>query len=447
MNKLKNISLLLVSFAFMYSGAIMAQETEGAVTGENGIINFKTNDGEFKWSFGGRIYMDGVYYNEDATDLSSKSNVSDARLYAKASWGKWNTKINFSFANNEVKAKDIYLNYKINKKSSIKIGNFFEPFGIQGAISSKETRFIGDSFSGDAFGIGRSVGIAFTTFSNKYYISTGIFGGRIGNKNEGDSGYSGTVKAVYSPIVKEGMTFHIGGSASYRKPDANGFDEKYNDDEYNREVIYAAGPDDKFLNADIKHAGNELKLNAELLGTYGRFMVQSEYYNNKVYRKSNYNLQFENSTPDMWGWPSSAQDLENWYGVQRDIEMNGYYVQTGYLIKGADYSYNSATAYINRPKAGSIEVLARVNKTNLNDIDGIFMQDKFWDADPVKAAAGQTNYSVGGGESIDYSLGLNYYVNNNVMFRLNYTYMDIDNVYFRQDDKVSFIKARVQVNF
>ena len=446
MNKFKNKSLLLISFVLLCTN-IIAQENNVDSNEKKGVINFQSEKGDFKWSFGGRAYMDGVFYNEDATDLSSKATISDVRLYTKATWGKWDTKINFSFAENKIHAKDIYLNYSLSDNSAIKIGNFFEPFGIQGAISSKETRFIGSSNSGEAFGIGRSVGISYTTFADKYYISTGVFGGRIGNTNAGDSGYSATVKAVYSPIVEEGMTFHIGGSASYRKPDANGFDSVYNDDEYNREVVIAAGPEDKFLNGVVNHAGNELKLNAELLGTYGRFMVQSEYYNNKVYRKSNYELQFENSTPDMWGWPSSAQDLENWYGVQRDIEMSGYYVQAGYLLKGSDYTYNSSTAYINRPGAGSIEILARINNTNLNDIDGIFMQNKFWDANPLKASAGQTNYSVGGGESTDYSLALNYYVSNNVMFRLNYTYMDIDNVYFREDTKISYLKARLQINF
>jgi len=448
MNKIKKISLLLVSFTFMYTGTIMAQETEVAkVTGENGIINFKSNDGDYKWSFGGRAYMDGTYYMEDATDLSSKTNLSDVRLYAKASWKKWEAKINFSFAENEVHAKDIYLKYNLSDNSYLKVGNFYEPFGIQGSISSKDSKFIGNSFSGEAFGIGRTVGIGYTTFSNRYFVSGGLFGSEIGNTKKGDAGYSVTAKAVYSPIVEDNMNFHVGASASYRLPDANGYDEKYNDDEYNREVIYAAGPEHKFLNAVVDHAGNELKLNAQLLGTYGRFMIQSEYYSNKVYRKSNYELQFEHSTPDMWGWPSSSQDLEDWYGKQRDIKTDGYYVQAGYLIKGDNYSYNSSSAFLNRPKAGSVELLVRLNQTNLNDIDGIFMQDKFWDADPIKAASGQTNFSVGGGESIDYSLGLNYYVNNNVMFRLNYTYMDIDNVYFRQDDKISFVKARIQVNF
>jgi phosphate-selective porin OprO/OprP len=296
-------------------------------------------------------------------------------------------------------------------------------------------------------GIGRSIGLGYTYYTDKFYGSTGLFAGSVDNHNKGDQGFSTTTKLVYTPIVNDKVLFQVGGSFTYRTPEANGFSESLNDDDYNREVMLSAGPEHKFLNAEIAHAGNELKLNMEILATYGRFMFQSEYYSNKVYRKSNYDLQFKHSRPDMWGWSSTEKGFEDWYGVQRDIETDGYYVQAGFLLKGDDYSYNSASAYINRPKAGSLELVARFNKTNMNDIDGIFMQNKFWDADPSKAASGQTNFSVGGGESVDWALGLNYYVSNNVMFRLNYTSMDIDNVYYRQDDKVSFVKARVQVNF
>jgi phosphate-selective porin OprO/OprP len=279
-----------------------------------------------------------------------------------------------------------------------------------------------------------------------YFISAGIFAGKMDNDKMGDGGFSVTAKAVYTPINEEGLLVHLGASASYRLPDANGFDAKFNDDDYNREVTYAAGPEHKFLNAHIGNAGTELKFNAEVIATYGPFLLQGEYYKNKVNRRDNYDLQFEHSRPDMWGWASTAEGFESWYGVQRDIETKGYYAQVGFLL-GDEYSYNSASAYLNRPKAGTIEFLARMNNTNLNDIDGIFMQDKFWNADPSKAAAGQTNYSVGGGESTDYSLAVNYYVSNNVMFRLNYTMMDIDNVYFRMDDSVSYLKARLQLNF
>jgi len=443
MIKLKNISLMLL--LGLACSSVNAQEN--ITTKENkGAIKFTSNDGEYKWSFGGRIYTDAVYYMDDATDLSSKTNISDVRLYGTATWGNWDAKINFSFAKNKVSAKDVYLNYRFNKNTSIKMGNFFEPFGIQGSISSKDTRFIGSSNSGEAFGISRSIGVAATHFTDKYFLSAGIFAGRINNAEMGDGGFSVTGKAVYTPINEEGMLVHFGASASYRMPDANGFDAKYNDDDYNREVKYAAGPEHKFLNAHIGNVGSELKFNGEVLAIYGGLLFQGEYYQNKAMRRSNYDLQFEHSRPDMWGWASTAKGFEDWYGVQRDIETKGFYAQVGYLF-GSDYSYNSATAYINRPKNGSFEVLARFNNTDLNDIDGIFMQNKFWDADPMKAAAGQTNYSVGGGESTDYSLALNYYVSNNVMFRLNYTVMDIDNLYYRMDDQVSYVNARIQVNF
>jgi len=455
MIKLKNISLMLLALGLTCSSVVAQENTtvkENVTAKEkNGAIKFASEDGQYKWAFGGRTYMDAVYYMDDATDLSSRTNISDVRLYGVATWGQWDAKINFNFAKNKISAKDVYLNYRFNKNTSVKFGNFFEPFGIQGSISSKNTRFIGSSNSGQAFGISRSIGIAATNYTDMYFISAGVFAGRMNNPKMGDGGFSVTGKAVYTPINEEGMLFHIGASASYRLPDANGFDSKYNDDDYNREVKYAAGPEHKFLNAHVGNAGTEVKFNAEILATYGSFLLQGEYYMNKVNRRDNYDLQFEHSEPS-FGWKQSkAEDLRDWYGEQRDIKTKGYYAQLGFLI-GDEYSYNSASAYLNRPKAGSIEILARMNNTNLNDIDGIFMQDKFWNAGlnangSDKRSAGQPNHSVGGGESTDYSVALNYYINNNVMFKLNYTMMDIDNVYYRMDDKISYLQARLQLNF
>ena len=52
-------------------------------------------------------------------------------------------------------------------------------------------------------------------------------------------------------------------------------------------------------------------------------------------------------------------------------ETAAFYVTAGFLL-GDNYSYNSSTAYINRPKAGSYEFLLRYDNTDLNDIDGTY---------------------------------------------------------------------------
>ncbi|MEA3505850.1 MAG: porin, partial [Bacteroidota bacterium] len=418
----KKISLLLLALVFVGANTF-AQESVSSKT-KDGKISWNSEDGQYQWSFGGRIYMDGVYYMDDATDLSSGTSIHDTRLYAKAKWGNWNTKINFDFSHNGVDAKDLYLDYNFDNSSYIRVGNFAEPFAIQGFISSKYNSFIGSSFTGSAFGIGRSVGISYTNYSDKYFLSGGIFGGKIGNNNSGDQGYSVSGKAVYTPIVKEGLTLHIGASASYRLPDANGFEN--NDDDFNRVVNYTAGPEHKFLNANIHGADAEIRVNAELIATYGAFMLQSEYFMTDVSRDKDYETALINDGGgDLWQWPSTEADYPAWDGEMDNRSFDGFYVQTGWLIKGADYSYNNSTAFINRPEAGSLELLLRFNNTNLNDIDGLFFDGKYRHIDPESAASGMGNFSIGGGESQDVSVAMNYYVSNNIMLRLNYTYMDI----------------------
>ena len=440
----KKVTLLLLTLAFIGVNTF-AQENITTVT-KNGKISWKSENSQYKWSVGGRIYMDAVHYLDDVTDLSSGTSIHDTRLYATAKWDKWDAKINFDFSHNTVDAKDLFVSYNFNNHSYIRTGNFAEPFGIQGFISSKSNSFIGSSFSGSAFGIGRSVGISYTNYSEKYFLSGGIFGGKIGNDNLGDGGFSVTGKAVYTPIVEEGMTVHVGASASYRLPDANGFEN--NDDDYNRLVHYTAGPEHKFLNAKIAGAVEEIRLNAEFLGTYGRFMLQSEYYITDVARDKDYETALLNDGgSDLWQWPSTEGDYPAWYGEMDNRSFSGYYVQAGWLIKGNDYSYNNSTAFINRPEAGSLEMLVRFNNTNLNDIDGSFFDGGYHHSDPESAAAGMGNFSIGGGESQDVSVAVNYYFTNNVMLRLNYTYMDIDNDFYRQDDNVSILQARLQINF
>ncbi|MDE5423792.1 hypothetical protein L3073_16380 [Ancylomarina sp. DW003] len=63
------------------------------------------------------------------------------------------------------------------------------------------------------------------------------------------------------------------------------------------------------------------------------------------------------------------------------------------------------------------------------------------------ALGGAGNMSIQGGKAETISAAVNYYLNDNVMFRLNYSYMDVQNQVYPLDEKVGMIKARVQVNF
>ncbi len=449
---LRKIYIATLALGMVATSAI-GQEKELTAKSKKGGIVLTSADKDYQVSLNGRIYMDGVHYFDDATDLSSDASIKDIRLGTTVKWGQWSAKVNVSFGNNEVKIKDAFLRYNQSKNSIFTVGNFFEPFGIEASASSKNLRFIDGSNTTQAMGIGRSIGLGYTYYTDKFYGSTGLFAGSVDNHNKGDQGFSTTTKLVYTPIVNDNVLFQLGGSFTYRIPEANGFNESLNDDDYNREVSLAAGPEHKFLNADIKGARTDMRYNFQTMVLSGPVMLQAEYTKTKVTRDDDYvsrlmkdNPYWTHTAGGGYAWPVAPGDYPGWYGEMRDIETEAFYVTAGFLL-GDNYSYNSSTAYINRPKAGTYEFLLRYDNTNLNDIDGTYFNGSYGPADLSAALGGYGNMSIQGGKAETISAAVNYYLNDNVMFRLNYSYMDVQNQVYPLDEKVGMIKARVQVNF
>ncbi|MBI9057951.1 MAG: hypothetical protein JEZ01_09305 [Labilibaculum sp.] len=433
----------------MVATSAVAQEKEKATDSENGGIVLTSKDKEYQVSLNGRMYMDAVHYFDDVTDLSDDATIEDIRLGTVIKWGQWSAKINVGFGNEEVSIKDAFLRYNHKENSIFTVGNFFEPFGIEAAASSKDLRFIGASNMTQAMGIGRGIGLGYNYYTDKFYAATGLFVGSVDNHNSGDQGFSTTSKLAYTPIVNDKLTVQVGGSFTYRIPEANGFNESFNDDDYNREVVLTAGPEGKFLNADIQNAQSDMRFNLQTLVLSGPLMLQAEYTKTKVTRDDDYVSKLIKDGPAnyvTYVWPTTPGDYPGWYGELRDIETSAYYAQIGFLL-GDNYSYSSSSAYINRPKAGTYEFLLRYDNTDLNDIDGTYFNGSYGPADLGAALGGAGNKSIQGGKSETFSAGVNYYLNNNVMFRLNYSYMDVNNWQYPLDEKISMVKARVQVNF
>jgi phosphate-selective porin OprO/OprP len=69
---------------------------------KKGSVAIASEDGNCKFGFGGRVYMDATGYFDDKTDLSSGSEVRDIRFLMKATlWKNWDAKINIGFADGE----------------------------------------------------------------------------------------------------------------------------------------------------------------------------------------------------------------------------------------------------------------------------------------------------------------------------------------------------------
>ena len=99
------------------------------------------------------------------------------------------------------------------------------------------------------------------------------------------------------------------------------------------------------------------------------------------------------------------------------LKFDGGYAQVGYVLTGEKHAYNPATASYGGIKPanpvslagggwGAWEIAGRVSTMNLND--------------QLATAAG-----IAGGRQTIYTAALNWYVNNNVRFMLDYLHGDI----------------------
>jgi len=151
---------------------------------------------------------------------------------------------------------------------------------------------------------------------------------------------------------------------------------------------------------------------------YGPFTMQGEYYH--------YNL--------------SRTDA-----ALKDPSFNGWYLQGSYILTGEMRPYAAANASFGSPSPrnpfragtnawGAWEIKARYSVNNLNAY--------IFDANPANR--------VRGGEQRIFSTGLNWYVNRNVRWLFDYSFVDaerLDSSDLQAGQDFSVLAARMQFSF
>ena len=168
----------------------------------------------------------------------------------------------------------------------------------------------------------------------------------------------------------KGNLLHVGGAFSFRTKPVNTVEPP-------TKTVSNDGVTSMFpcplMEATVDRLGTELKGVFEILYTAPRFMVQGEYFLNRLNRTE-----------------SEA------------YRPQGGYVQAGFLVRGRGFAYDDLYGIPGRPGSKqAIELTARFNYTNLND-----------------GRAG-----IMGGRESDVSLGANFYLNEYLAVKLNGSYV------------------------
>ena len=366
------------------------------VEAQDGILVMASPTSSYKLWFDIRTQMDAAVFfgaPDYADQIGNGVSIRRARFAVKGQVDKnWYGEFDMDLANGLVELKDAIVRFTGIPNLELQAGNFKENFSIQRNTTSRYLQFIERPMVCSALTPSRHVGINAKYAKDWLWVSGGVFGPEIAgaeeweyisgnNKDSGyDAGYSLTGKAVFRPLYKSTTSsLHLGAAASYRTPKASA--EKYgcyrasarNSTSINRK---------KYLDTDdLPGYDHNLLWTAELAGHWNGLRYEAAYVQDNVKFKAD----SADPTPrQFWGW----------------------YAQAGYLLFGGHQRYDANGGKYTKVKPGKnwgdIELCARYEYCDLTD------------------------GNVYGGAAQAYTLGINYWVNNNVKFQVNYQFNDND---------------------
>lgn len=139
---------------------------------------------KFSISPTGRILVDGAGYMggnngaEAAGDTKFVSGVAipDLRIGVKASYGKWQAKVDVGFGYGKVGLKDTYIEYDFNSENLIRGGYFVPQFGLNSETSSSMKPSYEEPTSNEFFYANpRLLALMYEYSGDKYFAATTLF--------------------------------------------------------------------------------------------------------------------------------------------------------------------------------------------------------------------------------------------------------------------------------
>ena len=390
---------------------IKDKEVSARVYFKDGKVNMSTKDKKFHIWLDNRIYTDASFYfpTESVDGLVSKQNkdleeddgvfrfsngvsIRRARFAIKAEfYEKWFAEFDIDFAYNEVEIQDMFLGYRFNDHLSIQAGHFKEPMSLERVTSSRYIVANERPMPVEALAGGRRLGVAATWWGKYWWVSGGVFGQQVDilqkERNRGSDGYGFTGRVAVPVINNDDMTLHIGGYASWRRPDAAG--------EEDRMALFRTFPESRtdrrrFLQAEVGNVNHYATYGAELAFRWNKLLMYGEYL-----------------FTDLSRYKKSGEIRE----PLKNAEFMGWYATASWMLIGRQRRYNPQDAEfggvkVNR-KGGSLELNARVSHLDLNDFHN-------------------PSSPITGGSAYSYSVNLNWYPVSNILIGLNYLFMNND---------------------
>jgi phosphate-selective porin OprO/OprP len=352
-------------------------------------LRLESADGNNKFRLGGRIHWDNAFTSNDEY-MSDGDIFRRTRLYVSGQIReRYDFKMQYDFANGSAAFKDV--NFGITDLpvlGSIRIGQFKEPFSLEETSSSNDISAI-ERANVNRLVPSRSAGVMlYNDYADARVTSAvGLFRGeddKWGNY-EGD-GYAATARVTGLPYLRDdkAQLVHLGVAYSHRSDDTAAY--KLSSD-------HAMAPSTKHVIDGVDHTG---LIGLEAALKLRSFSIQSEWVQAKV------------------DAPGGG-------------DLDGCYVQAGYVLTGEERSYNKETGAFKGISPGS----------SFLEAGGLGA----WEA-TLRWSNLDYGELIGGDEVDSWTVGLNWYLNKNVRALFNYTGVD-----YEDGETASVFATRFQFAF
>jgi phosphate-selective porin OprO/OprP len=365
-------------------------------------VNVSSDDGKFEMELGGRIQVDGAWYDEDNVDLDGENGTEfrRARLFVKGTmYDVWDYKAQYDFAGNETTLKDVYIRYT-GFPFKITVGQFKQPFSLEELTSSKYITFMERAMPVDAFATSRRIGVGASHASDHWTFAASLYGREEGDDTDGDQGYGAGARLTWAPWNEKGRVLHLGAAGAWEDPNDNNvrFRTRFETHKTSTRLVDTG---------NIPDPDSFTRYGAEAATVLGPFSLQGEYI----------------------GVAASSND-------ESDPDFNGWYVYGSWFLTGESRAYKKGAFSRVTPKStvgkgggiGAWELAVRYSTIDLDDADTL------------------------GGEEDNITIGVNWYATKYVRFMANYVMADASPVSVdvdpnREDDDPNVFQVRAQIDF
>ena len=332
---------------------------------------------------GGRLQVDATSFDNDKFDYAGGGELRRGRLFVSGGLSEnWDYKLQVDFAPEEPELKDGYIRYHGFANARITMGNFKQFSSLEELTSSNNISFSERSLA-NALVTGRRLGIGYQTWSDRFSLAASAYAHEANNLVRGKGVSS---RFVYRPPLGDGELVHLGINLSREEDD-------------DARLRLRARPESHVDEHRIIDTGmipgieSFNKIGFEAAYVNGRFSAQAEFVRQNLQRK-----------------------------LGSDLAFDGYYAYVSYFLTTDSRSYSTGDAIFTTVKPssprGAWEILARISHLDLNDKD------------------------ITGGQADIVTVGVNYYVTDNLRLTANYIMADSDQVAGNDDPNALQLRMR-----